>query len=85
QYYKKVIALDRNNYNGNFELGLMYLKDYLNNPKAEYQQLAQQYLLKANEINPSAVNALKALAILFEKSGNTFQYERVQNQLNKDI
>lgn len=84
-YYKRVIALDRNNYNGNFELGLIYLKDYLNDPKTEYQELAQQYLLKANEINPSAVNALKALAILFEKSGNTFQYERVQNQLNKDI
>lgn len=84
-YYKKVISLDGNNYNGNFELGLIYLKDYLNDPKIEYQELAQVYLLKANEINPSAVNALQALAILFQKSGNTFQYERVQNQLNKDI
>jgi tetratricopeptide (TPR) repeat protein len=84
-YYKKVISIDANNYNGNFELGLIYLKEYLNDPKIEYQELAQVYLLKANEINPSAVNALKALAILFQKTGNTFQYERVQNQLNKDI
>jgi tetratricopeptide (TPR) repeat protein len=84
-FYKKVIALDENNYSGNFELGLIYLKDFLNNPKKEYEELAQVYLLKANEIDPSAVNALKALAVLFQKAGNTFQYERVQNQLNKDI
>jgi tetratricopeptide (TPR) repeat protein len=84
-YYKNVIALDKNNYNGNFELGLFYLRDYLNNSKPENKELALTYLLKANEINPSAVNALKALAILFRKAGDTFQYERVQNQLNKDI
>ncbi len=84
-YYKNVIALDKNNYNGNFELGLFYLKYYLNDSKPENKELALTYLLKANEINPSAVNALKALAILFRKAGDTFQYERVQNQLNKDI
>lgn len=84
-YYKNVIALDGNNYNGNFELGLFYLKDYLNDSKPENKELALTYLLKANEINPSAINALKALAILFRKAGDTFQYERVQNQLNKDI
>lgn len=84
-YYKNVIALDENNYNGNFELGLLYLKDYLNGSKPENKELALTYLLKANEIDPSAVNALKALAILFQKAGDTFQYERVQNQLNKDI
>jgi tetratricopeptide (TPR) repeat protein len=83
-YYKKVIALDQNNYNANFELGFLYLKDFLNNSKPESKDLAQVYLLKANEINPSATNALKALAILFKKAGDTFQYERVQNQLNKD-
>jgi tetratricopeptide (TPR) repeat protein len=82
-YYKKVIALDQNNYNGNFELGLLYLKDYLNNSNSESKDLAEDYLLKANEINPSATNALKALAHLFKKAGDTFQYERVQNQLNK--
>jgi tetratricopeptide (TPR) repeat protein len=83
-FYKKVIALDQNNYNANFELGLLYLKDFLNNSQSEVKDLAQVYLLKANEINPSAINALEALAILFKKTGDTFQYERVQNQLNKD-
>jgi hypothetical protein len=65
-------------------LGLLYLKDFLNNSQSEIKDLAQVYLLKANEINPSAINALEALAILFKKTGDTFQYERVQNQLNKD-
>jgi len=83
-YYKKVIALDQNNYNGNFELGLLYLKDYLNNSNLESKDLAEDYLLKANEVNPSATNALEALAHLFKKAGDTFQYERVINQLNKD-
>lgn len=83
-YYRNVISLDENNYNGNFELGLLYLKSFLRNSKPESQELAEAYLLKANEINPSAVNALKALAVLFKETDDTFQYERVQNQLNKD-
>ena len=83
-YYRKVITLDHNNYSGNFELGLLYLKDFLNNSKPENKDLAQTYLLKANEIDPNATNALEALALLFKKAGDTFQYERVQNQLNKD-
>lgn len=80
-YFTKVISLDKNNYNGNLELGLLYLKDYLNNQREEYKELALTYLLKANEINPSAENALNALAMLFRKAGDTIQYERVQNQL----
>lgn len=84
-YYKKIITLDGNNYNGNYELGLLYLKEFIKSSKRNDQDFAKEYLLKANEINPNAVNALKALAVLFKKNGDSFQYERVQNQLNRDI
>jgi len=83
KYYKNVISLDANNYNGNFELGLLYLKDFVTGKKPENQELAQKYLLKANEVNPNAINALKSLAVLFESSNDTLQLERVQNQLNQ--
>lgn len=82
-YYQNVINLDENNYEGNLELGLLYLKTYLKNPTSENEELAEKYLLKANEIDPTALNALKALAILFKKAEDTFQYERVQNQINQ--
>jgi len=85
QFYKKVINLDDNNYNGNYELGLLYLKDYIrDNSRTEYLELAERYLLKANEIDPNAVKALQSLAILFDKSGDRVQYERVRNQLNQN-
>src|SRR5690606_18445350 len=83
-YYKKTLTLDPDDYNSNYELGLLYLKDFVKDTSdLEKQYVAQQYLLKANEIDPNAVNALKSLAVLFDKSGNSVQLERVNNQLNQ--
>lgn len=85
QYYETVIKLDDNNYDGNYELGLLFLKDYINDTtKVENFDLAEKYLLKANEIDPNSVNALKSLAVLYEKSADILQYERVKNQLNQN-
>lgn len=85
QYYKTTLELDDNNYNANFELGLLYLGDFVGDTTAsEKQKLAEKYLLKANEIDPNSLNALRSLAILFNKSGDTIQYERVSNQLNQN-
>src|SRR5690554_4762831 len=68
QYYETVIKLDDNNYNGNYELGLLFLKDYINDTsKSENFNQAEKYLLKANEIDPNSINALKSLAVLYEK------------------
>jgi len=84
EYYKKTLTLDPDDYNSNYELGLLYLKDFIKDTAdLEKQYVAQQYLLKANEIDPNAVNALKSLAILFDKSGNDVQLERVNSQLNQ--
>ena len=85
-YYKIVINLDDNNYNANYELGLLYLRNYVKDTANEQNlELAEKYLLKANEIDPNSVNALKSLAVLFKNSGDTLQYERVRNQLNQNI
>jgi tetratricopeptide (TPR) repeat protein len=83
-YFKKVVELDPYHYEGNFELGLLYLQLYLENTleKRHYQQ-AQDYLLKANQIDPSAVNTLKSLAVLYEKTGDFVQLERVNKLLNQ--
>ncbi len=84
KYYEKVISLDANNFDGNFELGLLYLKEYIANPEDEDKQnKAQEYLLKANQIRPSEVNTLKSLAVLYNQSGNIIQLERVNNILNQ--
>ena len=84
KYYGKVISLDANNFEGNLELGLLYLKEYVAAPNNdEVQRRAQEYLLRANQIRPSEVNALKSLAVLYEQSGDIIQQERVNNILNQ--
>src|SRR5690606_21212159 len=84
KYYERVISLDANNFEGNLELGLLYLKEYIADPNnVDVQNKAQEYLLKANQIQPSEVNTLKSLAVLYEQSGNVVQQERVNNILNQ--
>src|SRR5690606_24607902 len=84
KYYEKVISLDANNFEGNLELGLLYLKEYIADPNDEkVKNKAQEHLLRANQIQPSEVNTLKSLAVLYEQSGNVIQQERVNNILNQ--
>lgn len=86
RYYEKVIALDPNNFEGNFELGLLYLKEYMQQANStEKRNKAQEYLLKANQIKPSEINTLRSLAVLYDKSGDIVQLERVNNILNQRI
>src|SRR5690606_6354964 len=61
-YYQRIIALDDNNYSANLALGLIFLNDFLKSAhNLEYQYNAQNYLLKANEIKPYDLSALKGL------------------------
>lgn len=84
QYYTKLIQVDEYNYQGNYAMGLIYLRDYLSDPKnRNHQTNAQDYLLRANQIKPSAVNALQSLALFYETNGNIIQLERVNNILNQ--
>ena len=83
-YYEKVISLDANNFEGNLELGLLYLKEYVaDTNNQEGQRKAEEHLLRANQIQPSEVNTLKSLAVLYEQSGDIIQQERVNNILNQ--
>lgn len=84
QFYKKVISLDENNYEANLALGLIELNYFLEDKddlQAQYN--AQEYLLKANEIKPYEIRALKALAIYYENSEDDLQLDRVNLLLNQ--
>jgi tetratricopeptide (TPR) repeat protein len=82
--YEQMIAIDKNSYNGNFGVGLIYLEKYIQNPKnSTNQQNAQEYLLRANQINPTGINALKSLAIFYQTKGDYLQLERVNNILDQ--
>lgn len=83
-YYEKAIQLDQNNYEANLALGLLYLNEFLrNNNNQEAQYHAQSYLLKANEIKPYAVNALRSLALYYKNTGENIQLDRVNMLLNR--
>lgn len=83
-YYQKTLQLNPNNYEANLALGLIFLGDFLKNEdEVESQYYAQNLLLKANEIRPYDVNALKALSMYYEKSGDLTQLDRVKLLLNQ--
>lgn len=83
-YYQKTLQLSPNNYEANLALGLIFLADFLKDEEqVEAQYYAQNLLLKANEIRPYDVNALKALAMYYEKSGDLTQLDRVKLSLNQ--
>ncbi|PRD57364.1 hypothetical protein C5749_00680 [Sphingobacterium gobiense] len=84
RYYAKVLQLAPNNYEANLALGLIFLNNFLqdsDNVEAQYQ--AQNLLLKANEIRPYDVNALKSLSLYYERSGDLAQLDRVKLLLNQ--
>lgn len=83
-YYGKVLELDPNNYESNLALGLINLNAFLKdaeNQEAQYN--AQNYLLKANEIKPYEINALKSLALFYQKTEDETQLDRVNLLLNQ--
>lgn len=83
-YYEKVIQLEPNNYEANLALGLISLKNFLADTNTEESQNeAQNYLLKANEIKPYEINALKSLALYYEKAEDAAQLDRVNLLLNQ--
>lgn len=83
-YYQRLNELDNDNYGSNLALGLIFLNDFLKdktNMEAQYN--AQNYLLRANEIKPHDVSALKGLAMFYESAGDDSQLDRVNFLLNQ--
>lgn len=84
RYYGRVLELDPNNYEANLALGLIFLNSFLQDGEdIESQYQAQNLLLKANEIRPYDVNALKSLSLYYERSGDLAQLDRVKSMLNQ--
>ena len=44
---------------------------------------AQQWIEKANEISPNDVNCLEVLKMVYAKTGNTDQSEKINNKLKQ--
>lgn len=87
EYYKKIISLEQNNYEGNYALGLLYLNSYLKSKENNQNLLlnSKKYLVQAEEIDPNSVNVLKSLSILYAAIGNTTDLQRVKNKLSQII
>ncbi len=84
KYYTKIIELDENNYDANLAMGLIFLNQFLKDKEnLEAQYSAQDYLLKANGIQPYAINALKGLAMYYEAANDDDQLDRVNVLLNQ--
>ncbi|MFD2744096.1 MULTISPECIES: tetratricopeptide repeat protein [Sphingobacterium] len=84
QYYERTVQLNDNNYEANLALGLLYLQQFMQNQDDhEAQYTAQNYLLKANEIRPHEVNALRSLAMYYENTEDDVQLDRVNLLLNR--
>ena len=88
-YYKQILSMEQNNYEGNYALGLLYLNTYLKDGRKNKEEKlllnSKNYFLHAAEINPNAVNVLKSLEIIYTLTGNTNELSRVKNKLNQVI
>ena len=87
EYYKKIISLEQNNYDGNYALGLLYLNSYLKSPDKKKQLLADSkfYLNMAGEINPNSVNVLKSLMFVYNLTGNSTEMQKIKSKLSQII
>ncbi|MVN22510.1 tetratricopeptide repeat protein [Mucilaginibacter arboris] len=86
-FYKKAIQLNRKSYDPFFNLGVLYMKRGAAEPakSAEDFDLARNYLEKANEMNPNDPQFLQTLKLLYDKTGNLAQANRISTQLNQII
>lgn len=84
EYYNNVLRLDPNNYAANLALGLLNLEDLIKDPtNQDIQELTNEYLLKANEVKPYDIKALKALAKYYKLVDDASQLDRVNLLLNQ--
>ncbi|HWZ34924.1 MAG TPA: hypothetical protein VNW51_02135, partial [Mucilaginibacter sp.] len=84
--YLRAIDLNSAAYDPIFNLGLLYLKkSVLTKGEVANKNLAlgQQWIEKANEISPNDVNCLQVLKIIYSKTGNASQIEKIDNKLKQ--
>lgn len=86
-YYKKSIELNRSSYDPVFNLGVLYMKKGVNNPATSEENFnaALYYLQEANEMDPNNPDFLKTLKLLYDKTGNVAESNKISLQLNQII
>ncbi|GAB2689841.1 hypothetical protein GCM10027037_10880 [Mucilaginibacter koreensis] len=86
--YMRAIELNSSAFAPIFNLGLLYLKQSTLKPSSgslENMKRAAQWLEKANEISPSNVPCLQALHLIYAKTGNTEQLNKIDYKLHQLI
>jgi tetratricopeptide (TPR) repeat protein len=85
-YYLKAIDMNSSAYEPVFNLGLLLLKkSEIDKQKDNDQDILQagNWLEKANEISPNDVKCLKALQMVYTKTGNLDQVNKINSKLNQ--
>ncbi|WP_183559404.1 tetratricopeptide repeat protein [Mucilaginibacter sp. SP1R1] len=82
--YLRTIELNNSAYDPVFNLGLLYLKQSAaKQGSSEDIGRAVQWLEKAYEISPNNVQGLKALQLVYAKTNNKDQLDKVNNKLKQ--
>jgi tetratricopeptide (TPR) repeat protein len=84
--YLRTIELNSSAYDPVFNLGLLYLKQSANGKGSNSEEdlgRAIQWLEKAYEIAPNSVSGLKALQLVYAKTNNKDQLDKVNNKLKQ--
>lgn len=84
EYYKAILNINPNNYEGNYALGLLYLNLYLQDIKQTgLMYVSKYYLSKANEIDPNELKTLTSLSILYKYTGDSNELQKINNRINQ--
>jgi len=83
--YLRAIDLNSSAYEPVFNLGLLYFKESLKEPKNKFDdsRSAAEFLEKANEILPNDVKTLQVLQLIYEQTQNKNQLIKVNNNLKQ--
>ncbi|MCC8426042.1 lipopolysaccharide assembly protein LapB [Mucilaginibacter sp. UR6-11] len=84
--YLQVIDLNSSAFEPIFNLGLLYLKKSALKQGSEADKnlaYAQKWMEKASEISPNDTNCLEVLQLIYKKTGNKDQTEKINNKLKQ--
>ncbi|MES3018913.1 MAG: hypothetical protein V4721_14090 [Bacteroidota bacterium] len=84
EFYKAVLNINPNNYEGNYALGLLYLNMFLKDTtQNNLMYISKYYLSKANEIDPNELKSLTSLSILYKHTGDENELQKINNRINQ--
>lgn len=82
--YLHVIDLNSSSFGPTFNLGLLYLKkSSLKKDDDKNIKYAEKWLEKANEISPNDINCLEVLQLVYAKTGNKDQTDKINSKIKE--